>query len=55
MGRGWEVNAGGRQVTSNLGQSVPVAVMQVAIPWIPDRMKNYHPLDERHEEARVHN
>jgi len=43
---GKEKATGVDQVTSNFGEGVPVAVMAVAIPWIRDPMKNYHPFDE---------
>ena len=47
---GKEKATGVDQVTSNFGEGVPVAVMEVAIPWIRDPMKNYQPFDEPLEE-----
>jgi DNA-directed RNA polymerase subunit M/transcription elongation factor TFIIS len=32
--------------TFNFSEGVPVAVMQVALPWIRGPMENYHPADE---------
>jgi hypothetical protein len=49
---GKEKATGIDQVTSNFGEGVPVAVMNVATPWIRDPLKNYHPFDEPPEEMK---